>query len=85
MGNNECDKLSQLPQLSKLSKLSELPIETVPVVLQIRPGSMPEFTTRVMRSSIDVAERARNKEWLEADEDERADILMGDAISEIFW
>ncbi len=65
--------------------LLDLPVETVPVVFRVRLGNMPEFTTCVMRSSIDMAERAQKKEWEEADEDERAEILMGDAISEVFW
>jgi len=36
-------------------------------------------------SLADQGEAARQKEWELADEDERADILMGSQLEELFW
>jgi hypothetical protein len=33
----------------------------------------------------DQAEAARKREWEAADEDEKADILMGAELAELFW
>jgi len=63
----------------------ELPVGKVQVMFEVSRGNMPEATTLVMRSAIDQAEAARKREWEEADDDDRADILMGAQVAELFW
>jgi len=65
--------------------LSEVPEGQLPVIFEVRSGEMPKYSTTLLRSAVTQAEMRSMREWEMADEDERSEILMAAAISEIEW